>query len=207
MEEHKRERPTTPTNERRNTKNKGESFMEKLSNMPTPPPSYLLIGFLIVAFVSAWQNLQQARVIDSYGDVVAIQAERVELERLEVGSSETLTKQKKGSKEYKLVEKNIERIQADITKLRNDAKEEATQVPKAAAGTLNGSCIWTLIMQIGAAAFGVGVIAIICNKSEQAITKGAAIIVIGGLVIYMLTSRSSMISTAEKHIPTSVISK
>lgn len=164
-------------------------------NIALPAPSYMLIGFMMIAIVSAWLNLEQAQTVDSYGDVLSEEAQVREI-------------QTKLSKQHDLLKDTDTKLTAkdgirdSIKKLNielNDSKESLHQqkqdVLENSADMLNGSWFWTVFIQLGCAAFGIGLINIITSKKEDSRVRSAAILVIGAVVLFLLLSRILALSS------------
>ena len=167
-----------------------------MPNLPPIASGYLMVGFLIVAAVSAWLNLEQAQTIDSVGDVASAEARmskirtQIESEREKINDSETKDKEKDAAREY------IKELNDELEDVREDLKAQRQDVVENIAGMLNGSWFWTLLIQVGAAAFGIGLINLICSRKEDAMVRSAALIVIGAVIIFMLLSRVMIFSAA-----------
>ena len=149
----------------------------------------MMLGFLMIAAVSGWLNLKQARVIDSAGDVLDVMAEKDEI-NLSIAQlnklkqdPETPPKDKEGiSEDIREYNKRLNGLNFELSEQKLDVKENS-------ASTLNGSWFWTIFIQVGAGLFGMGVIHIIQSKSEDPRVKSAAVMVIGAVVIFLLISR------------------
>lgn len=156
--------------------------------MNSPKVSVLLVGFLLIAFVSGWLNFKQARVVDAAGDVVSIEAEVSEL-RLEIAQ---VQREMDKATDGKNVErrKKVETLNEEIKELKEvEIPEQRQDLKEAAAALPNGAIFWTILAQFGAAAIGVGLIRRFQDKNEDSRVRGTALIVLGAITILLLLSR------------------
>jgi len=132
----------------------------------------LIIGFLILAGCSLIFTFKQARVVDAMGDVASVRAEINELQR-EARESEE------------------EDLNADeIEQLRTEELPAQTQDAQNALAALpNGSVIWTLLSQLGAAVFGLGVISIFLKSDENDRIRSTALLIIGAMALTFIAAR------------------
>ena len=137
-----------------------------------PKGGFLIIGFLIMAGVSTVLTFKQARVVDAMGDIASVQAEINELQ-LEAQQSD---------------DDDINKY--EIKELREeDLPEQTLDAQNALAAFPNGAVIWSLLSQLGAAIFGLGVISIFLKTEENERVRSIALLVIGGMVFTFIAAR------------------
>jgi hypothetical protein len=137
----------------------------------------LLLGFLIMGGVSVILNFKQARAVDAMGDVAKVNAEIRQLknEMQEEGTDE-------GDRE-KLREK-IEKLQKeDLIEQREDAINAMAALP-------NGAVLWSFLSQVGAGAFGLGVLGVFLREEEHPIVRSTALVVVGALILAFIIART-----------------
>lgn len=167
------------------------SFLNSLFGFKLKLPSGgpMLIGFLMIAAVSGWLNLKQARVVDSAGDVLDVMAEKDDI-NLSIAQLNRLKKDPETKpKEKESIDEEIRDKNKRLNDLNFELSEQKLDVKENSAGVLNGSWFWTVFIQVGAGLFGMGVIHIIQSKNEDSRVRSAAVIVIGFVVIFLLISR------------------
>ena len=165
-----------------------------LLKIPLPVPSYLVVGFLLIAGVSAWLNLEQARTVDSIGDVLSVDAEIKDLNR-QISTARELRNDPETKEEAKKgLNKDIEELNNKIGEKNKELAIQRQDVAENTAGLLNGSFFWSFLIQVGAAAFGIGIINIITCKKTDSRVRSAGLIVIGSVVIFLLLSRILTVS-------------
>ena len=165
------------------------SILGLLKHLPLPKSGYMMIGFLLIAAVSGWMNLKQAQTIDAFGDVLSAQAE-IEDEQNQV---DLLLKEKrhpetKDERKDKINER-VKEHNKKISNTKDQLTEERLHVTANGAAMLNGTWFWTLFIQIGSAAFGIGIINVLMDKKEDNRIRSAAMFVIGFVAIFLLFSR------------------
>ena len=165
-----------------------------LLKIPLPVPSYLMVGFLLIAGGSAWLNLEQARTVDSIGDVLSVDAEIKDLNR-QISTARDLRNDPETKEESKKgLNKDIEELNNKIGEKNKELAIQRQDVAENTAGLLNGSFFWSFLIQVGAAAFGIGIINIITCKKTDSRVRSAGLIVIGSVVIFLLLSRILTVS-------------
>jgi len=135
----------------------------------------ILLGFVIMAGISVVITYKQAHVVDAMGDVAKINAKIRQL-RTDMQDEED-----KGTRE-KLQEKIKKLEEKDMPKQREQAMNAVAALP-------NGAILLTFISQIGAAAFGLGVLAVFMNGNEHHMVRSTCLIVIGAVVLSFITAR------------------
>lgn len=139
--------------------------------------SLLFIGFLIMGAVSVMLNFKQARAVDAMGDVAKVKAEIRQLnnEMQEEGTSKD---------DREKLNKKIEKLQnEDLIEQREDALNAMAALP-------NGAVIWTLLSQVGAGAFGLGVLGIFLREEEHPVVRSTALVVVGALILVYIIART-----------------
>lgn len=132
----------------------------------------LVIGFLVLAGSSLIFTWKQAAVVDAMGDVASVRAEINELQ------------QEARESDYK--EKNKDKIE----KLRDEElPAQAQDAQDALAALPNGAVLLTLLSQIGATIFGLGVISIFLQKEENERIRATALLIIGGMAFVLIAAR------------------
>lgn len=137
-----------------------------------PKGGLLVIGFLILAGSGLVLTWKQAKVVDAMGDVASVQAEINELQR-EAKDSDDADKNKEEIKELR---------EKDLPSQTQDAQEALAALP-------NGAVIWTLLSQLGAAIFGLGVISIFLKDSENERIRSTALLLAGGMAFTYIAAR------------------
>jgi len=178
-----------------NEENSTTDTMEKdeqglMGSLPIPKPSFMMVGFLVIAFVIGWLNLKQAQLVDASGDVYSVKAEmdevRHNLSKWNDKKNDSTTK----ADEKEKLKGDIEKANNELKDLQKDLSAQSLDVKYRKAAILNGSWLWTLILQIGAGLFGIGVINLVKSRTEESGVRAAAVVVIGAIVIFMLFSRA-----------------
>ena len=78
----------------------------------------------------------------------------------------------------------------EIKELREeDLPEQTLDAQDALAALPNGAVIWSLLSQLGAAIFGLGVISIFLKTDENERVRSIALLVIGGMVFTFIAAR------------------
>jgi len=168
---------------------RNSSSLFSLSNIPLPKAGYMMVGFLLIAAVSGWLNLKQAKTIDAQGDVLSSEAKISALVNQASSERERQNDPDTDPKVKQDIGKNLKTLNDRIDQERRNLINQKQDVKESAANLLNGSWFWTLIIQVGSAAFGIGVINIILSKKENPMVRSAAILVIGVVVVFMLLAR------------------
>lgn len=132
----------------------------------------LILGFAILAVSSTMMTWKQALVVDAMGDVASVQAEINELQQ-EAREDDDKEKNKDEIKELR---------EEELPSQMQDAQEALAALP-------NGAVIWTLLSQLGAAIFGLGVISIFLKTEENNVVRSTALLIIGGMVLTFIAAR------------------
>ena len=139
--------------------------------------SLLLIGFLIMGTVSVVLNFKQAKAVDAMGDVAKVKAEIRQL-------SNEMQEEDINKSDRDKLNKKIEKLQnEDLVEQREDALNAMAALP-------NGAVIWTLLSQLGAGAFGLGVLGIFLRTEEHPIVRSTALVVVGSLILVYIIART-----------------
>lgn len=133
---------------------------------------FLVIGFLMMAAVSTILTFKQARAVDAMGDVASVQAEISELRR-EAAKSDDKDMNKEEIEELR---------EEELPDQMQDAREAMAALP-------NMAVIWTLLSQVGAAIFGLGVISIFLKEEENNVVRSTALLIVGGMVLTFIIAR------------------
>ena len=139
----------------------------------------LLVGFIIIAVVSGWLSFKQACVVDAMGDVASLKAEIFEI-RNEMG--ELKSEEKPDEDEIKELEEELEELNKEMPGQRQDVESAAASLP-------NGAVIWVILIQIGAAVFGVGLIKMLQNSEESDRIRSMALLILGAFTIFLLLGK------------------
>lgn len=132
----------------------------------------LVIGFLVLAGSSLIFTWKQAAVVDAMGDVASVRAEINELQQ--------------EARESDDKEKNKDKIE----KLRDEElPAQAQDAQDALAALPNGAVLLTLLSQIGATIFGLGVISIFLQKEENERIRATGLLIIGGMAFVLIAAR------------------
>ncbi|MDX1681417.1 MAG: hypothetical protein R3242_11895 [Akkermansiaceae bacterium] len=142
----------------------------------------LIIGFVVMGFVSVILNFKHARVVDAMGDTAKIQAE---IGELTIELRELQEEEKPDEKKIKKLQERVEELrEEDLPKQRQDATNAMAALP-------NGAIFWSFLSQIGAGIFGLGLLAIFMREEEHPAVRSTALIVIGGLIFALLIARTA----------------
>lgn len=165
------------------------SLLSFLPNFITNKSSYLLLGFLMIAGVSGWLNLQQAATVDAFGDVLSVRAE-IEEKEIEAAQLRKKSKDPETKPQHQDTARNdLKELNKEIEGLKESVSEELQDVQSSVASMVNGTWFWTIFIQVGAALFGAGIIAIVTNSKEDSRLRAASVLVIGSVVLFLLFSR------------------
>lgn len=145
-------------------------------SMSTMYSKLLIPGFLLMAAVSIMLTFKQARAVDAMGDVAKVNAKISELQ-WELQDDDTDKDQRK-----KIEEEIKELREEDLPDQRQDATNAMAAMP-------NGAVLWTFLSQVGAAAFGLGVLGVFLKNEEHPMVRSVALLVIGGGVLVLILSR------------------
>jgi len=155
--------------------------MDLLRFIPKGKLNYFVVGFVIIAIVSTWLDLKKAAIVDAQGDISSLELKIAKEQKILSNLQDQYNNPNTDVKQKEKIDINIKKVTAKITKFNDKKSDERLDVLRAEVKQQNGIWFWTLVLKIGSAILGLGLIQMFTRDEENGYVRMAALIVLGYL--------------------------
>jgi len=156
--------------------------MDLLRFIPKGKLNYFVVGFVIIAIVSTWLDLKKAAIVDAQGDISSLELKIAKEQKILSNLQDQYNNPNTDVKQKEKIDINIKKVTAKITKFNDKKSDERLDVLRAEVKQQNGIWFWTLVLKIGSAILGLGLIQMFTRDEENGYVRMAALIVLGYLI-------------------------
>ena len=133
--------------------------------------------------------MKQSYSIDKHSDVLKAKAVREELRNHQAELEKNVRSTSFSNEELELMSVKIEEVEFLIREQAFTIAEAETKLAKSVSFISSNATAWTIVLQIGSALFGLGILNVIVNTSEKTRVRSSALIVLGIFVLSLLLGR------------------